>query len=189
MIPAEGDAARADAELEGSVVVFTGGGKGKTTAAVGLACRALGHGGKAAFVYFTGPLRPSLGEVRSIKLLGPRVAMLAIRSQAAQESYVDQFDESVPTLDAALDRASDLLRDPECSLLVLDDVNPLLAERTIHPERIRELIERKPEPATIVFTGRFAPDWLVEMANIVTDFAEVKHPAHEGVGPRRGIEF
>jgi cob(I)alamin adenosyltransferase len=175
--------------LEGNVIVFTGGGKGKTTAAVGLACRALGHGGKAAFIYFTGPLRPSLGEVRSIKLLGPRVTMIAIRSQAAQKSYVDQFDESVPTVDAALDRASDLLRDPDCRLLVLDDINPLLADGALGYKQVWALIQRKPDPTTIVFTGRLAPDWLVEMANIVTDFAEVKHPVHEGVGPRRGIEF
>jgi len=179
----------ATVELGGNVIVFTGGGKGKTTAAVGLACRALGHGGKVAFVYFTGPLRPNLGEVRSAKLLGPQVTMIAIRSQAAQESYVDQFDEAVPTLDAAIDRASELMRDAECSLLVLDDINPLLAQGAIDPWRIRELIQHKPESTTIVLTGRSAPGWLVEMANIVTDFAEIKHPVHMGVGPRRGIEF
>ena len=178
-----------DREQVGQVIVFTGGGKGKTTAAVGLACRALGHGGKAAFVHFTGPVRPSLGEVRSIKLLGLKIMMIAIRSQAAQESYVDQFDESVPTVDAALDRARDLVRDPDCSLVVLDDINPLLADQEIDPERVRELIEDRPKPTTIVLTGRFAPQWLIELASIVTDFAEVKHPAHEGGGPRRGIEF
>jgi cob(I)alamin adenosyltransferase len=179
----------AGGELEGNVIVFTGGGKGKTTAAVGLAYRALGHGGRAAFVYFTGPLRPSLGEVQSLKLLGPEVTMIAIQSQAAHASYLDQFDDSVPTVDAALDRVGQLMRDAECSLLVLDDINPLLAQGIIDPSRLRELIDEKPESTTIVLTGRSAPEWLCEMASIVTDFAEVKHPMHEGVGPRRGIEF
>jgi cob(I)alamin adenosyltransferase len=127
--------------------------------------------------------------VSSIKLLGPKVTMIAIKSQAAQESYVDQFDESVATVDAAMDRARELVVDPDCSLVVLDDINPLLADQEIGPEQVRELIEERPEPTTIVLTGRFAPQWLIELASIVTDFAEVKHPAHEGVGPRRGIEF
>jgi cob(I)alamin adenosyltransferase len=184
-----GEDATAGRGLEGNVVVFTGGGKGKTTAAVGLAYRALGHGGRAAFVYFTGPQRPSLGEVQSLKLLGSRVTTIAIRSQAAHASYLDQFDDSAPTVDAALDRVRELMREAEWSLLVLDDINPLLAQGIIDAVRLRELIDEKPESATIVLTGRSAPDWLLEMASIATDFTEVKHPVHEGVGPRRGIEF
>ena len=176
-------------QLEGNVIVFTGGGKGKTTAAVGLACRVLGHGGKAVFIHFTGPLRPSLGEVRCTKELGRKVTMIAIRSQAAQESYLDQFDESVETLDTALERARELVRDGEQCLVVLDDINPLLDRRVFDQEAIEELIQGKAESVTIVFTGRSAPHWLLEMADIVTDFAEVKHPVHEGVAPRRGIEF
>jgi cob(I)alamin adenosyltransferase len=176
-------------ELEGNVVVFTGAGKGKTTAAVGLACRALGHGRTAAFIHFTGPFRPSLGEVRCTQELGRKVTMIAISSQAAQESYLDQFDECVPTLDAALERAAQLGRDAGYDLIVLDDINPLLDQGVIRPQAVRELVQGKAKPVTVVFTGRSAPDWLLAMADIVTDFAEVKHPVHAGVGPRRGIEF
>jgi cob(I)alamin adenosyltransferase len=179
----------ASLETEGNVIVFTGSGKGKTTAALGLACRAVGHGGAAWFIYFTGPVRASLGEVSSTKVLGQKVRMIAVRSQAASEAFLGQFDETVPTLDAALDRAGELARDPECSLLVLDDINPLLGEGLIDRERVQELLETKREPSTLVFTGRSAPEWLTEAADIVTDFAEVKHPVHEGVPPRKGIEF
>lgn len=173
----------------GNVIVFTGSGKGKTTAALGLACRAVGHGGKAAFIHFSGPARPSLGDVLSTKVLGHDVRMIAIESQAAEAAYVDQFDESVATVEAALERGGELLHRPGCSLLVLDDINPLLDRGAIDQERVRELIEMKPESATIVLTGRSAPNWLLETADIVTDFAEVKHPARVGVGPRRGIDF
>lgn len=176
-------------ELEGNVIVFTGGGKGKTTAALGLACRAAGHGGRAAFIHFTGPVRSTLGDVSSTKVLGAKVAMIAIQSQATDPAYLGQFDESVPTLDAALERAGQLVRDAEYDLIVLDDINPLLDQGIVDQEAIMKLIREKAESATIVFTGRSAPDWLLEMADIVTDFAEVKHPVHEGVGPRRGIEF
>ena len=173
----------------GQVIVFTGGGKGKTTAALGLACRALGHSGRVTFIHFTGPTRPSLGEVHSAKVFSPTLRMIAIESQASDEDYLHQFDEAVGTVGAALDRAEELLAGEHCNLLVLDDINPLLADRTIDPERIRKLIEDKPESTTVVLTGRLAPNWLVELANIVTDFSEVKHPVHQGVGPRRGIEF
>ena len=176
-------------ELEGNVIVFTGGGKGKTTAAVGLACRALGHGRTAAFIHFTGPFRPSLGEVRCTQELGRNVNMIAIISQAAQESYLDQFDESVPTLDAALERAAQLARDAENDLVVLDDINPLLEQGVIGRHSVRELIQEKAALVTVVFTGRRAPDWLLAMADMVTDFAEVKHPLRAGIGARRGIEF
>jgi cob(I)alamin adenosyltransferase len=184
-----GEVVTPSGELEGNVIVLTGGGKGKTTAAVGLACRVLGHGGRATFIHFAGPLRPSLGEVRCMQELGRRVTMIAIRSQAAQESYLDQFDDSVSTVGVALERAGQLVADAECSLLVLDDINPLLDRGVIDQGVIEELIRGKEESVSIVFTGRSAPSWLLEMADIVTDFAEVKHPVHNGVGPRRGIEF
>jgi cob(I)alamin adenosyltransferase len=121
--------------------------------------------------------------------MGRKVTMIAISSQAARESYLDQFDECVPTLDAALERAAQLARDAGYDLIVLDNINPLLDRGVIHPRAVRELVQGKAKPVTVVFTGRSAPDWLVAIADIVTDFAEVKHPIHAGVGPRRGIEF
>jgi cob(I)alamin adenosyltransferase len=179
----------ASGEMAGNVIVFTGGGKGKTTAALGLACRAVGHGGRAAFVHFTGPMRARLGDVCSTKELGAKVRMIAIESQASDKAYLDQFDETVATVEAALDRGGALLARGECSVLVLDDINPLLDEGVVEKARITALIDAKPELASVVFTGRSAPSWLTELADIVTDFAEVKHPVHCGVGPRKGIEF
>lgn len=173
----------------GNVIVFTGSGKGKTTAALGLACRAVGHGRRAAFIQFTGPARPSLGDVLSTRVLGQDVRMIAIESQASDAAYVDQFDESVATVEAALYRVRELLAEGEHGLVVLDDINPLLHQGNIDEVVVRDLIAGKPASATIVFTGRSAPQWVLEMADIVTDFAEVKHPVHAGVGPRKGIEF
>ncbi len=179
----------ANMEAWGNIIVFTGGGKGKTTAALGLACRAVGHGGTAVFLHFTGPTRPSLGDVHSMKVLSPKVRTIAIESRAADSDYLDQFDESVATVEAALDRGGELLARGKCSLLVLDDMNPLLAEGTVEKARVLDLIATRPESTSIVLTGRSAPTWLVELADIVTEFAEVKHPVHAGVGPRKGIEF
>jgi cob(I)alamin adenosyltransferase len=179
----------ASGEVSGSVVVFTGSGKGKTTAALGLACRAVGHGGRAAFIHFTGPMRARLGEVCSTRELGAKVIMIGIESQASDRAYLDQFDETVPTVESALDRAEELLARGECSLLVLDDINPLLGEGRVEKERITSLIDMKPKLASVLLTGRSAPGWLTELSDIVTDFEEIKHPALAGVGPRKGIEF
>lgn len=178
-----------DGEPLGEVIVFTGGGKGKTTAALGLACRALGHGRRAAFFHFKGPVRPSLGDVRSARALGRRLKMIGIVSQAADTSFLDQYDETVPTVEAALDRAGQMLGSGEFDLLVLDDINPLLEEGDVDQAAVIRLITSRPESATLVFTGRSAIDAIVELADVVTDFEEVKHPARSGVGPRRGIEF
>ncbi len=171
------------------VIVFTGSGKGKTTAALGLACRALGHGRKAAFLHFTGPMWPRLGDVLSARVLGGGLRMIGIASQATEPSYLDQFDETVPTVEAALDRAEQMLSGGECDLLVLDDINPLLDQGLVEQSVVTGLIEAKPPSATIVFTGRSAPNAIMELADIVTDFAEVKHPARAGVAARSGIDF
>jgi cob(I)alamin adenosyltransferase len=176
-------------ENQGQVVVFSGPGKGKTTAALGLACRAVGHGRAAAFIYFTGPERPELGDVAATRGFGAKLKMIGIECQAGDISYLDGFDESVPTVEAALDRARELLLGGECDVLVLDDINPLLHGGIIEQASVIDLINDRPESATIVLTGRFAPESIVKMADVVTDFAEVKHPAQAGVEPRKGIDF
>jgi len=179
----------AKAEGQSQVIVFTGAGKGKTTAALGLACRAVGHGGKAAFIHFTGPERPTLGEVTATRSLGAELKMIGIECQAEDPSYLSDFDQSVPTLEAALDLARQLIKGGEYDVVVLDDINPLLHQGRVDEEAVIELISDKPENTTVVLTGRFALDSVVEMADVVTHFAEVKHPVRTGLAPRKGIDF
>ncbi len=176
-------------EKQGQVIVFTGSGKGKTTAALGLVCRALGHGLTAVFIHFTGPEHPSLGDVTSAASMGAKLKTIGIECQASEASYLDEFDESVPTLEAALDRARELLAGGECDVCVLDDINLLLHQGVLDVDPIIDLINSRPESTTIVLTGRSAPAAIVEIADVVTDFAKVKHPAQAGVEPRKGIEF
>jgi cob(I)alamin adenosyltransferase len=176
-------------ENEGQVVVFTGAGKGKTTAALGLACRAVGHGRTAAFIHFTGPERPQLGDVAATRRFTASLTMIGIECQAGDPSYLNDFDESVSTLEAALDRAKRLLVEEKCDVLVLDDINPLLHQGIVEEASIVDLINDRPEGSTIVLTGRFAPEAILRMADVVTDFAEVKHPAQAGIEPRKGIDF
>lgn len=174
---------------EGQVIVFTGAGKGKTTAALGLACRCVGHGGRAVFIHFTGPARPALGEVMSTRALGAKLKMLGIECQAEDPSYLQDFDESVRTIEDSPQRARQLLEEGEYDVLVLDDINPLVDRGIIEEATVLELISEKAEATTVVLTGRSAPQGILEMADVVTDFTEVKHPAQAGVEPRKGIAF
>ncbi|MFQ5886349.1 MAG: cob(I)yrinic acid a,c-diamide adenosyltransferase [Anaerolineae bacterium] len=173
----------------GRVIVYTGLGKGKTTAALGLACRVLGHGGRVVFIRFTGPEYPQMGDVGAAVALAGDLRMIAIESQARDASYLADFAESTPTAETGLDLARELLIRGECDLLVLDDINPLLYEGTIDTAQVVALIDEKPPNVTIVLTGRSAPQAIIERADTVTDFAEIKHPSQAGIEPRKGIDF
>lgn len=176
-------------EGQGQLIVFTGAGKGKTTAALGLACRAVGHGKRAVFIHFTGPEHPRLGDVAGTAGIGAELKMIGIECQASDTSYLCDFDESVATIEAALARARELVAAEECDVLVLDDINPLLDRGIVDTASVTALISDKPPTMTVVLTGRSVPEAIVEMADVVTDFAEVKHPAQDGVEPRKGIDF
>ncbi len=171
------------------VSVYTGLGKGKTTAALGLAYRVMGHGGKAAVIFFTGPEYPEMGDVRAAAALDQKLITIGIESQARHLTYLADFAEYTSTVHGALALARDLLTQQECDLLILDDINPLMHDGTIDDALVQALLYEKPPNAGIVLTGRFAPQSIIEMADIVTDFAQIKHPSQAGVGPRRGFEF
>lgn len=171
------------------MIVHTGLGKGKTTAALGLACRVLGHGGRVVFIRFTGPEYPQMGDVRTATALGGNLRMIGVESQARDASYLADFTESTATVETALALARGLLMRGECDLLVLDDINPLLDEGTIDTAQVVALIDEKPPNVNMVLTGRSAPQAIIERADTVTDFTEIKHPSQAGIEPRKGIDF
>ena len=176
-------------EEQGEVIVFTGRGRGKTTAALGLACRAVGHGKTAVIIHFTGPNHPELGDVIATVGLGAKLKTVGIECQADNPQYLDDFDESVPTLEAALDRASQLVTGGECDVLVLDDINPLLHQGSVEAATVIDLVSDKPRTTTIILTGPFAPEALLKVADMVTDFAVVKPPADARIEPRKGLDY
>lgn len=168
------------------VIVFTGQGKGKTTAALGVALRTIAQGGKVIFVYFTGPHHPVLGEVKSAAAIGGIWRMIGIRSQAKDISYLNDFSESVDTVTEALAMAhNQWLR--ECDLLVLDDISPHLDCGTINVAQVLELIDNRPSNTSIIFTGLSLPEPIVRRADLVTEFLKIKSPSDAGL--HQGIDF
>lgn len=172
----------------GLVHVYTGDGKGKTTAALGLLLRAAGRGIPAVLVQFLkgGPS----GELESLKRL-PGVTVLrgkAGTSFAAAMSRAER--EAAKALhDRNLRRGTDLARRGACGLLVLDEVMAALKHGLLEEGLLRDLLESPPAGVELVLTGRDAPDWLLERADYVTEMKKIRHPYDRGIAARPGIEY
>jgi cob(I)alamin adenosyltransferase len=171
----------------GEVIVFTGPGKGKTTAALGVGLRMIARGGKVVFIYFTGPQHPVLGEVKSAASFGSNWRTIGIKSEAKDVSYLDDFTESVDTVTEALAMAHNLWLH-ECDLLVLDDIIHHLDQKSIDIAQVLALINDRPPNASIVLTGRSAPEPILQRAGLVTEFLKIKQPPNADMHLRRVVE-
>ena len=176
----------------GLVQVYTGDGKGKTTAALGLAIRAAGRGLKVVIHQFLKP--PSLGT-------GERQALLAFADQIRMESQDVPWDLSTSLSDRracavmttavkqTLEQAGQLAEKGLCDVLILDEIVYCLAKGLIQIEDIRQLIDRKNPHVEIIMTGRGATSELVALADLVTEMKNIKHPFDKGLSARVGIEY
>ena len=172
---------------KGLVLVFTGQGKGKTTAALGLVLRTLGHGERVAVMQFIkGGWEP--GEARALKAFGEQVAWHALGEGFTWETQDRQRDQQL--VEAAWDTALSYLRDPAIKLVVLDEVNVALKLGYIDPDTVLKGLSERPELTHVALTGRGAPSALVDHADLVTEMTLVHHPFREqGVKAQPGIEF
>jgi cob(I)alamin adenosyltransferase len=170
----------------GTVQVYTGDGKGKTTAALGLALRAWGHGARVLVIQFMKG-RINYGELEATrKLEGFDV------EQYGRETFVDRDEpapEDVALAAEALARARQVVAANEYDLVVLDEVNVAVDYGLVKTEDISDLIANKPAEMELVLTGRGAPAEFVEAADLVSDVREIKHHYRAGVPARKGIEF
>jgi cob(I)alamin adenosyltransferase len=168
----------------GYVQVYTGDGKGKTTAAFGLAMRAAGRGWRVLVLQFM-KADPSCGEVVSAVKLGIRV------EQVGLDHWVVKGEATPDDLRAAaagFDRARALVGSGEYDLVVLDELITALYFELVPLDDARALLTGKPAHVELVLTGRRAPDEIVAAADLVTEMRPVKHYYDAGVGAREGIE-
>lgn len=174
--------------MTGLVHLYTGDGKGKTTAAIGLAVRACGRGRRVLIVQFLKG-RDS-GELHSLALL-PNVEVLRLsHDYGFFRSMTDAQRRDVRAEhDALLRRAAQAVRRGDCDLLVLDEVAAGLRHGLIDEAGLLGLIDGRPGGVEVVLTGREAPAALVQRADYITDMVKVKHPLDRGVQAREGIEW
>ena len=170
----------------GLVQVYTGNGKGKTSAAFGLALRAVGRGLKVYVIQFIkGGF--DYGELYMVDKL-PNIELKAFgRGRFITEKPPEKKD--VKLAEEALTLAEEVVENGEYDIVILDEINVALNLRLIAQERIRKLIKNKPKHVELVLTGRYAPQEIIEMADLVTEMREIKHPFNKGYQARKGIEY
>ncbi|MEB3264542.1 MAG: cob(I)yrinic acid a,c-diamide adenosyltransferase [Synechococcus sp.] len=172
---------------KGLVLVFTGDGKGKTTAALGLVLRTLGHGEQVAVVQFIkGGWQP--GEARALELFGDALVWQALGEGFTWETQDRERDRQL--VQNAWERSREFLGDPGRKLVVLDEVNVALKLGYLAVEQVLEGLALRPPLTHVALTGRGAPTALLERADLVTEMKLLRHPFREqGVKAQAGIEF
>lgn len=167
----------------GLVHVYTGDGKGKTTAALGLAMRAVGQGIKVAFIQFI--KGKACGEHFFVKQYKPFEIVQISSGDSFKKSKEQLSQEAQQTLAYAEQEISSGKYD----LVVLDEIFVAINQGLITTKQVSELLDSKPTSIELVLTGRNAPPEIAHRADLVTEMLMIKHPFTEGTGARRGIEY
>lgn len=172
--------------VKGLVEVFTGNGKGKTSAALGIALRASGHGLRVHIIYFMKGSFP-YGEQEVLAKL-PNVTFASF----GYETFVDPTNVKRQEKDEAkkaLEAARKAVLSEKYDIVVLDEVNVAVAWELLDIDEVIKMVENKPEKVELILTGRYAAPKLIELADLVTDMVKVKHPYDKGILSRKGIDY
>jgi len=174
----------------GLVQVYYGEGKGKTTAALGLALRAVGQGLRVYIAQFLKPRSASSGEANIISRLGDDFVLERIN----ENSFLGKISEelrakSTELFARELPHLKNMLQQADYDLIILDEILNVLSLGLIKEGDLLELLEAKHPQVELILTGRQAPAWLLERADLATEIRLVKHPYQHGIKARRGIEF
>ncbi len=169
----------------GLVQVYTGNGKGKTTASLGLALRACGHGFKVCMIQF---MKESCeyGEVLAADLL-PGFKII----QVGRNEFVNLADPD--NIDIALARkgwilAQTIIRSQQYHIVILDEINVAMACKLIATAEVVNFLRHRPDGVEIVLTGRYAPQEIIDVADLVSEMREIRHPYVSGISARKGID-
>jgi cob(I)alamin adenosyltransferase len=171
--------------MKGYIQIYTGNGKGKTTAAIGLAVRAVGAGKKVYFAQFV--KGKVYSEIEAIQSFLPSITV----KQYGRECFI--FNK--PTLDdkdiarRGFDEISEAITSCQYDVVVLDEANIAIYYHLFTVEELIGVLRKKPDETEIIITGRYAPLELIELADLVTEMQEIKHYYTQGVQAREGIEF
>jgi cob(I)alamin adenosyltransferase len=173
-------------EERGLVIVHTGKGKGKSTAAMGMAMRAVGHGMRVAIVQFVKGVWET-GERDVLAKFPDQVTIKAMGEGFSWETQDRQRD--LAAARQAWDAAKELMADPSYKMVILDELNIVLRYDNLPIDEVVETLKNKPRDLHVVVTGRNAKDELIDIADLVTEMTMVKHPFRAGVKAQAGIEF
>jgi len=169
----------------GLLIVYTGKGKGKTTAALGIVFRALGRGLKVAVVQFIKG-KWKTGE-RTFAEKIPELTFLVMGLGFTWES--DDISRDKEAARAAWQKAAEIITAGEHAIVVLDELTYVISYDFVSLEEILAVLGARPKHVNVVVTGRNAPDELVAMADLVTEMKSIKHPFEKGIPAKPGLDF
>lgn len=170
---------------KGLIHIYTGSGKGKTTAALGLGLRAVGAGFKIHMIQFMKGRRYC--EINSLeKLSGFSV------SQHGRDEFVNRENPEQIDIDLAQEGfqfAKKIINDNIYDIIILDEINVAVDFKLIDLDEVLKLMDTKPEPLELIMTGRYAHPSMIQKGDLVTEMLEIKHPYQKGIKSRKGIDF
>lgn len=172
-------------EKLGLVHVYTGDGKGKTTAALGLALRAMGNDLRVAMVQFM--KCPQVYGEYEISGSLPNFTLLPM-GRDCLVNVKKPAPEDIEAASQALAKADQLLKSGEYDMVILDEVNVAISWDLVKVEDVVRLVKERPPQVEVVLTGRYAPQPILDLADLVTEMRCIKHPYEKGVPARAGIE-
>lgn len=172
-------------EQKGLILVYTGDGKGKTTAALGVGLRAVGHGMKVFMLQFMKG-QGETGELASVKQLeGFEI------EQAGRPNFImdapDAMD--IEAAAAGLQRAQEIIASQAYHMVILDEVNMAVKFGLLSEGDVLDLMKHKPSQLHLILTGRGATQAIMAKADLVSEVREIKHPYNEGIQAQKGLEF
>ena len=170
-------------------IVYTGKGKGKTTAALGIVLRAVGYEKKVCMIQF---IKGSwhYGEMTSSKKLEPKFEMITVG-----KGFVGIIDDKSPKEDhkeiakEAIKISNEKIQSGKYDIVILDEINYAVNLDLISVKDVINLIKLKPQKVDLVLTGNYAKDEIIEIADLVTEMKEIKHPFQRGIKAKKGIDF
>lgn len=174
---------------DGIVIVYTGNGKGKTTASLGVALRAIGHGLRVCMVQFIKG-EWHYGELNSIKKLEPDFELIV-----AGKGFIGiidddhDFEEHVRAARTALDIVEQKISLDTFDIIILDEINYAVHLGVLQLADVMKIIENRPKHLSLILTGNHACEEIISLADLVTEMKEIKHPYKKGIKAKRGIDF
>jgi len=172
----------------GLIIVNTGPGKGKTTAAMGTALRAVGNGMRVLMLQF---LKGSwhYGELDAVEPFGDRFVMKQMGRGFVKVGGAETDPEDVRLVEEAWAEAEKAILSHQWDLVILDEINYAISYKMLDPAKVVAALQKKPEMVHVILTGRNAHPSILEIADTVTEMKEVKHAYAKGIGAQRGIEY
>jgi cob(I)alamin adenosyltransferase len=174
-------------KTHGLVLINTGNGKGKTTAAMGLMLRAWGHDKKVIMLQFVKNTKANFGEHRAARRIG--IEIIAGGAGFVIPGVAGDLEKSIRLSRELWGRAAEIITSGEYDMVILDELSYPLKYQWLDVQEVISILRKRPDKEHVVITGRDMPDELIEFADMVTEFTAIKHHFNNGIEAQPGIEF